>query len=119
MPQHIRICALNELAPGSRRVVEINAVEEALVVHHNGHIFAISNICPHEGAALQHGLIEDNIIYCPLHQWGFDLSTGVYIEAISRHRKRVHGSIRSRCEIAIYTFVSDPTKHRDRHLMGC
>ncbi|MCZ6875234.1 MAG: Rieske (2Fe-2S) protein [bacterium] len=81
MPQHIRICALNELAPGSRRVVEINAFEEALVVHHNGHIFAISNICPHEGAALQRGLIEDNIIYCPLHQWGFDLSTGVYIEA--------------------------------------
>lgn len=37
MPQHIRICALNELGPGSRRLVEINAFEEALVVHHNGH----------------------------------------------------------------------------------
>lgn len=81
MPQHIRICALHELTPGSRRVVEISAFEEVLVVHHQGHIFAISNLCPHEGAALQRGLIEDNIIYCPLHRWGFDLNTGAYIEA--------------------------------------
>ena len=81
MPWQIRICALDELAPGSRRVVAINAFEEALVLHHKGRIVAISNICPHEGAALQRGLIEDNVIYCPLHRWGFDLHTGAYIEA--------------------------------------
>lgn len=80
MPHRIRVCAVHELAPGSRRVVEISAFEEALVINHQGHFYAISNICPHEGAALQRGIIEAQIIYCPLHRWGFDLTTGAYIE---------------------------------------
>jgi len=81
MSARIRICAVHELAPGSRRVVEINAFEEALVINHDGHFYAISNVCPHEGAALQRGMIEGQIIYCPLHRWGFDLTSGACIAA--------------------------------------
>jgi nitrite reductase/ring-hydroxylating ferredoxin subunit len=81
MPHRIRICSVHEFAPGSRRIVAINTFEEALVINHHGKFYAISNSCPHEGAALQRGIIEGNAIYCPLHRWGFDLTTGAYIES--------------------------------------
>lgn len=90
MPHRIRICSAHEFAPGSRRVVEINAFEEALVINHNGHFHAISNICPHEGAALQRGMIDGQTIYCPLHRWGFDLTTGAYIEEEPRLCARIY-----------------------------
>ena len=80
MQKSIRICALAELEPGSRRVIEINDFEEVLVLNHNGKVYAITNICPHEGGAMQRGLIEANVLYCPLHRWGFDLNSGACVE---------------------------------------
>ena len=60
-----------------RRVVEIDLYEEVLVLNIAGTVYAISNICAHEGAALQRGRVEGEVLYCPLHQWGFALSSGV------------------------------------------
>jgi nitrite reductase [NAD(P)H] small subunit len=76
----IRVCAVDELPSGSRRVVEINDYEEVLVLNIDGRIHAMSNICPHQGAALERGTVEGNILYCPLHRWGFVLPTGTYID---------------------------------------
>jgi nitrite reductase/ring-hydroxylating ferredoxin subunit len=72
----LHICAAEELAPGTRRVVEIDAYEEILVLNVAGTVYAISNVCPHEGAALQRGQVEGTVLYCPLHRWGFELSSG-------------------------------------------
>jgi nitrite reductase/ring-hydroxylating ferredoxin subunit len=76
----LRICAAHELTPGTRRVIDINDYEEALVLHVNGRLYALSNICPHQGAALARGPVEGTILYCPLHRWGFTLATGVCID---------------------------------------
>ena len=76
----IRICAAHELTPGSRRVVELNDYEEALVLNVDGRLYALSNTCPHEGAALARGPVEGTTLYCPLHRWGFLLSTGAFID---------------------------------------
>jgi nitrite reductase/ring-hydroxylating ferredoxin subunit len=80
MSKRLYVCAVHELPPGSRRVVEINRYEEALVLNLDGTIYAISNICPHEGAALQRGTVEGAVLYCPLHRWGFELTTGASID---------------------------------------
>ena len=74
------VCATHELPSGARRVIEINDYEEVLVLNVDGRLYAISNICPHQGAALERGLIEGEILYCPLHRWGFALTTGTYID---------------------------------------
>lgn len=42
----------------------------------DGAIFAIGNICPHQGAPLANGFFEDGIVECPLHGWMFDVRTG-------------------------------------------
>jgi nitrite reductase/ring-hydroxylating ferredoxin subunit len=77
MQRKIWISTLKDFGPGSRRVIEINAYEEILVLNLEGKIYAIDNICPHAGAALQRGTIEGTVLDCPLHRWGFDLSTGI------------------------------------------
>ena len=42
-----------------------------------GDIYAINAVCPHAGAFLDSGFLEDFNIICPLHGWDFDIRTGV------------------------------------------
>ena len=40
-------------------------------------VYVMSNICPHQHAALMHsGFIEDGFVTCPAHGWQFDVETG-------------------------------------------
>ena len=77
MKRKIWISAIQDFGPDSRRIVEINAYEEVLILNLDGTIYATNNICPHAGAARQRGTIEGTVLDCPLHRWGFDLSTGI------------------------------------------
>lgn len=40
-------------------------------------VFATSNTCPHKGGPLNEGIVHDRKITCPLHNWVFDLETGL------------------------------------------
>jgi nitrite reductase/ring-hydroxylating ferredoxin subunit len=64
----LRLCAVEELTPGSRLVVEIAASEEVLVLNIAGTVYAMSNVCPHAGAALQRRQLEGTVLYCLLHR---------------------------------------------------
>jgi nitrite reductase (NADH) small subunit len=49
----------------------------ALFMHKNK-IYAIQNNCPHQNGDLADGYIKDEKVYCSLHHWAFELSTGAY-----------------------------------------
>jgi NAD(P)H-dependent nitrite reductase small subunit len=38
--------------------------------------FAVADDCPHRGASLAAGCMEDGRVYCPMHAWSFDLESG-------------------------------------------
>lgn len=38
--------------------------------------YAVADTCPHAGASLGDGYVEDETIVCPLHAWAFDVFTG-------------------------------------------
>jgi NAD(P)H-dependent nitrite reductase small subunit len=38
--------------------------------------FAIDNECPHYGASLADGWVDDGIVACPWHCWQFDVGNG-------------------------------------------
>lgn len=42
----------------------------------NGDLFAMENVCPHAGASLHDGWMQDGVVVCPWHGWGFDARTG-------------------------------------------
>jgi nitrite reductase (NADH) small subunit/3-phenylpropionate/trans-cinnamate dioxygenase ferredoxin subunit len=42
--------------------------------------YAIDNMCPHMGAELSGGFVEDGIVTCPWHYWRFRLSDGTWAD---------------------------------------
>lgn len=86
--------AVEELPPGSRRLVETDRYSIGVFNVH-GEFYALRNLCPHAGGPLCVGRIagttvasepyeatwvrECEILRCPWHGWEFDLTTGATI----------------------------------------
>jgi nitrite reductase (NADH) small subunit len=76
VPQWVRLCSLKE-APISGAVQEAAANGVAVCLANlDGQLHALGNVCPHRGAPLAEGWIEDGKLVCPWHAWIFDLNTG-------------------------------------------
>lgn len=50
--------------------------EEIALFRAEGKVVAIANACPHEGAPLAEGTIENGVVSCPWHSWTFNACTG-------------------------------------------
>ena len=73
-----RVARFADLEPGVGVFVEAYGRAIALFLV-DGRVFAIDDVCPHRGASLSEGFIEDGRLYCSLHSWCFDLHTGAMI----------------------------------------
>jgi 3-phenylpropionate/trans-cinnamate dioxygenase ferredoxin subunit len=71
----VRACALDEIADGSTRAVEVEGVELA-VVRSGDQVYAIHDECSHAAIPLSEGDVDDGEIECWLHGSMFDLRTG-------------------------------------------
>ncbi len=45
-----------------------------------GKYFAINDFCPHMGASLSDGHVEEGAVMCPWHAWRFRLSDGAWLD---------------------------------------
>ena len=90
--EHV-VATVDEIPPGERKIVPIGR-HGVGVYNVGGRFYAIANYCPHEGGPLclgrTHGRsVADEqapggvaearageFVYCPWHQWGFELATG-------------------------------------------
>lgn len=91
MTTRFEICPAEELAPGERRIVEVDSLSIG-VFNIDGEYYALNNVCPHQLAPLCEGRItgtvqsdrvgeyewEKNgqIVQCPWHHWEFDITSG-------------------------------------------
>jgi nitrite reductase (NADH) small subunit/3-phenylpropionate/trans-cinnamate dioxygenase ferredoxin subunit len=51
------------------------------VFHTNGSYFAIDDLCPHMGASLGAGAVdEEGIVTCPWHAWRFQVRDGTWAD---------------------------------------
>ena len=66
---------------GSRALVPIALGKNQYILFRDdeGHLGLIGRNCPHRGADLCYGRLEDNGIRCPFHGWHFD-RTGQCVE---------------------------------------
>lgn len=46
------------------------------VVRLNGKFYALNSICPHMGGPMSCGALKEGKLYCPWHDWGFDVESG-------------------------------------------
>ena len=73
--EFVRVAAVGELPEDGGLCVTVGERQVALF-NVDGAIHAIGNICPHQGAPLADGFLEDGLVECPMHGWLFDVRTG-------------------------------------------
>jgi nitrite reductase (NADH) small subunit/3-phenylpropionate/trans-cinnamate dioxygenase ferredoxin subunit len=50
------------------------------VFHLGGQYHAINDLCPHQGASLAEGHVEDHTVSCPWHGWRFRVTDGTWCD---------------------------------------
>ena len=75
MSDWVLVAPLSELLPGEYKVVTTDGVQIA-VFNLDGEIYAIEDVCTHDGGELTGGLVEGAQIECPRHGARFDIRTG-------------------------------------------
>jgi 3-phenylpropionate/trans-cinnamate dioxygenase ferredoxin subunit len=77
MPVVIDVCPVNELAPGTVRVVAWDDIEIG-VFNCGGTLYAIEDRCSHDDGPLAEGTVDETTctVECPRHGSRFDLRTG-------------------------------------------
>ncbi len=75
MPEWIDVAPLNELQAGSRKVVH-SEIGPIAVFNLAGELYAIEDICTHDGGELASGRCEGEQIICPRHGARFNIKTG-------------------------------------------
>jgi nitrite reductase/ring-hydroxylating ferredoxin subunit len=69
------VIAAEDVQPGAMSPVEIGDLQIA-IFNLGGEFFATDNVCTHEYALLTDGILEDDIVECPLHAACFNIKTG-------------------------------------------
>ena len=76
----VKIGSVNDVEVGSGRAFDVGDKSVA-VFNVDGGFYAIDDTCPHAGASLAEGEVEDGKVGCPWHYAEFDLKTGNHISA--------------------------------------
>jgi nitrite reductase (NADH) small subunit/3-phenylpropionate/trans-cinnamate dioxygenase ferredoxin subunit len=79
MAEFHRVCRVGELAEGEARTVEVGKKLIA-VFRQGGSYYAIDDVCPHMGASLAGGYVENGVVTCPWHAWRFRLADGAWAD---------------------------------------
>jgi 3-phenylpropionate/trans-cinnamate dioxygenase ferredoxin subunit len=69
------VAKVSALAPGSMTPVSVNGTP-VLLCNCDGEIYAVEDVCTHDGGVLHGGELEDCRLMCPRHGAYFDVKTG-------------------------------------------
>ena len=76
----VPVCAAADIPPGNAKSFELND-EHVAVYNVDGEFYATAALCTHGFADLADGLLEGEIVECPLHFGAFDVRTGKAVQA--------------------------------------
>ena len=77
LSQWTAICRVDEIPElGSRTVRRPVGLDVAIFRNADGGVFALLDRCPHKGGPLSQGIVFDNRVACPLHNWTIGLNDG-------------------------------------------
>jgi len=78
MPEYITVAKVGSIPEGQGATFTVGERLVA-VFHQNGEYWAIDDLCPHMGASLGAGhLDEEGVVTCPWHAWRFDICDGTW-----------------------------------------
>lgn len=74
------VCRVDEVKEGEGKTVKVGHKLVAVFLH-QGEFFALDDLCPHMGASLSGGHVENGTVICPWHAWRFRLNDGAWADA--------------------------------------
>jgi nitrite reductase (NADH) small subunit/3-phenylpropionate/trans-cinnamate dioxygenase ferredoxin subunit len=96
MGEFVTVCRVDEVAEGMGKTVSVNGKLIALFRDETG-FHAIDDTCPHMGASLASGWVENGIVTCSWHAWRFRLADGAWADnpriKIGCYQVRVEGEL--------------------------
>ena len=73
----VDVGALHDIPVQGARVVKTVFGCVAIFRTADDQVFALDDRCPHKGGPLSEGIVHGTSVTCPLHNWVFDMATGV------------------------------------------
>lgn len=73
------VCKVGDIPAGGSKLVTVNQKDVA-VFYVDDAYYAIDDCCPHAGASLSAGPVENGIVTCPWHYWRFRLTDGAWAD---------------------------------------
>ena len=70
-----KVARVGDLPPGQMLFLDVED-EEIVLCNVKGQIWAVANVCSHDGGTLSEGLLLGDQIECPRHGARFDVRTG-------------------------------------------
>ena len=89
MSEFQSVARVGEIPEGQGRAFAVNGTMVGVFLS-QGRYLAINDFCPHMGASLADGHVEDDAVMCPWHAWRFNLRDGTWLD-------NSKSSIRSAC----------------------
>ena len=85
----------DEIPPGTTKRVEVDG-EAVLLCNVGGELYAVEDVCTHDGGPLDQGELQDCRIMCPRHGALFDVTTGTALTLpavvpLATYRVRIEG----------------------------
>ncbi len=96
MSEFVKVATLDEIPVNGSKLVEVDMFEIALF-NLDGEIYAIENVCTHDGGPLVEGSIVNGYeVECPRHGARFDIRTGAALslpafEPTTSYEVRIEG----------------------------
>jgi len=95
MTEWVTVARVTDIPPARVIVVEVGDHEVALC-NVNGQLYAIDDVCTHDGGPLDQGELDDAEIECPRHGARFDVRSGAAtqlpaFEPVETHAVRLDG----------------------------
>jgi nitrite reductase (NADH) small subunit/3-phenylpropionate/trans-cinnamate dioxygenase ferredoxin subunit len=79
MDEFVAVCRAEDVVEGIGKVVRVHDKLVALFREGDA-IRAIDDTCPHMGASLAGGCVENGVVTCSWHAWRFRLSDGAWAD---------------------------------------
>lgn len=94
MAEYQTLCKLSDLAEGLGRTFYVGDLALAAFLI-EGKVYVIDDTCPHMGASLGSGFVENGNVTCPWHFWRFRLTDGAWADnprmGVKNYPARIEG----------------------------
>ncbi len=80
MAEFRTVAKVGDIAEGDAATVKLDNKLIALF-RQQGQYYAIDDVCPHMGASLAGGYVENQVVTCPWHAWRFRISDGTWVDS--------------------------------------